>query len=199
MQFICGGTWGNGFGWVSTCFNSSKYMAATCQVISFARLDGSTHVLFISFEVGELFALGHWFLLLGCHKTEEPLNGYGLHPGMNHVLRCVPSLDKRGLVLWIILHWGGTHVGITPIYGDVYVICLQFHPCMMKDSNVMYSYHAYHFTMSYDYQRKFSLKTSDLRTMVMVSIPTIPIILSTPSSCQPHLHVNHPSSSSWEV
>jgi len=53
MQFICGGTWGNGFGWVSTCFNSSKYMAATCQVISFARLDGSTHVLFISFEVGD--------------------------------------------------------------------------------------------------------------------------------------------------
>ena len=118
MQFICGGNMGERV-WLG--FNSSKYMAATCQVISFARLDGSTHVLFISFEVGELLALGHWFLLLGCHKTEEPLNGYGLHHGMNYVLRCVPSLDKTGLVLWIMLHWGGTHVGITPIYGDVYV------------------------------------------------------------------------------
>ena len=43
-----------------------------------------------------------------------------------------------------------------------------------------------------DIHRKFSCKTSDLRTMVMVSIHTI--------SCQPHHHVKfYPSSSSLEV
>lgn len=41
-------------------------------------------------------------------------------------------------------------------------------------------------------QRKFSQKTSELRTIVMVSA-------AFPPSCQPHDHVNHPSSNSWEV
>ena len=41
-------------------------------------------------------------------------------------------------------------------------------------------------------QRKFSWNTSELRTIVMVSA-------AFPPSCQPHNHVNHPSSNSWEV
>ena len=71
-------------------------------------------------------------------------------------------------------------------------------PGFLQDTALRMLWHSSRHSMFYlrNIAKGRLVENFELRLTVMLSIPTI---MSTTSSCQPHHHVNHPSSSSWEV